>query len=120
GHLPSSGRRLPGLPVGISCSRHWAFSHWHLAAGKLESPKIPTAKCYMPCARYFLPLRLSARQFLHFALLRTTRVVPRLFGLFSSRLFAGGAFGFLTFFFAEFRCVCHECCSRLLKDPTNS
>src|SRR5579863_2769652 len=65
----------------------------------------------MPSAKYKLlplPLRLTANQFLHFALLRAACVIPRLQRFFRLVLLAGGAFGFLAFFFAEFACICHN------------
>ncbi len=73
-----------------------------------------TAKCQM----LLLPFRLSARQLFHFALFRSASVVARFLGLFRLDLLAGCAFGFLAFFFAQSRCICHECCQNLLEVGT--
>ncbi len=47
-----------------------------------------------------LPLRRAARQLLHFALLRSARVIPRLQRVLGFALLARGAFQFLAFVFA--------------------
>src|SRR6266849_6396205 len=56
-----------------------------------------------------LPLRRAARQLLHFALLRSARVLTRLQGLLGFALLAPGTFQFLAFVFAQCGCICHEC-----------
>ena len=53
-----------------------------------------------PAPTSSLTLCRTARQLLHFALFRTTRVITGLERLFSGALFAGGAFCFLAVFFA--------------------
>ena len=59
-------------------------------------------------ARLSLPFSLTASQFLHFRLLRTSRIITRLERILRFPLLARGAFGFLAVFLAEFRCICHE------------
>src|SRR5271155_3594963 len=59
--------------------------------------------------RLALPFRLTACQLFHLALFRSARVIARLLRFFRLHLFAGGALGFLAFFFSQLRCVCHEC-----------
>ena len=56
-----------------------------------------------------LPFRLAAGQLLYLRLFRTARIIARLERVFCFPLFARGAFGFFAVFFAEFRCICHEC-----------
>ena len=58
--------------------------------------------------RCFLPLRLSASQFLDLRLLRTARIVAGLERLFRFALLARRAFGFLAFFFGQLGCICHD------------
>ena len=57
-----------------------------------------------------LPLRLSARQLLHFLLLRSASVLARLECMFRLALLAYSAFRFFAIFFAESRCISHESC----------
>jgi hypothetical protein len=65
--------------------------------------RAPSTKCQM-----LLPLGGAASQLLHFALLRSARVVPRLQRILSFALLARGAFQFLAFVFGQLCCVCHE------------
>src|SRR5258708_25268593 len=58
--------------------------------------QVPIAKFRVP----LLPLRRAARQLLHFALLRSARVLPRLQRVLGFALLARGAFQFLAFVFA--------------------
>src|SRR6266568_6744451 len=55
-----------------------------------------------------LSLRLSAHQLLHFAFFRSACVLAGLKGMLGFALFAGSAFEFFAFVFAERCCVCHE------------
>ena len=55
-----------------------------------------------------LPLRLAAGQLLDFGFLRSAGVVAGLERLFRFAFFAGGAFGFLAFFFGQLSCICHN------------
>src|SRR5579862_4531401 len=63
---------------------------------------MPSAEC---C---FLPLRLTAGQFLNLWLLRSARIIAGLERLFRLALLASRTFEFLPFFSAEFCRVCHE------------
>ena len=51
--------------------------------------------------RAALPLRLTAGQFLDLGLFRSASVIAGLKRLFGLALLAGGAFGFLAFFFRQ-------------------
>ena len=55
-----------------------------------------------------LPLRLSAHQLLHFALLRSACVLAGLQWILRFALLARRAFEFFAFVFAEGCCICHE------------
>ena len=56
---------------------------------------MPSAQCQM----LLLPLRLAAGQFLDLGLFRSASVVAGLERIFRLAFLAGGAFGFLSFFF---------------------
>jgi len=56
---------------------------------------MPSAQCQM----LLLPLRLAAGQFLDLGLFRSASVVAGFERIFRLAFLAGGAFGFLSFFF---------------------
>ena len=55
----------------------------------------------LPHESLLLPLRLASSQLLYFGLFRSASVIAGLERLFRLAFFAGGAAGFLAFFFAE-------------------
>jgi hypothetical protein len=56
-----------------------------------------------------LPLRLTACQLFHLALLRSARVIAGLLRLFRFHLLTGGSLGFLALFFGQCFRICHDC-----------
>src|SRR5262245_19156882 len=78
------------------------------ASYRKGAPPSRFSKRGIPCARC-LPLRLSARHLLDFALLRSASVLARLQRMLGLALFSCGALCFLTVFFAQCGCIGHEC-----------
>ena len=78
---------------------------WPLALSPLARSlrRFATERASRPLPHEFLllPLRLAACQLLYFGLFRSASVIAGLERLFRLAFFAGGAAGFLAFFFAE-------------------